>query len=423
MRSTPSEALEITNRLGALALLTAATLVGACAGAPEQPQVRKAPAPSYLGSADATGDSSDHGCALVLRTINRVKSGPGYLTTCDTGATPNGPCRYIWRGRLDVAADEAEQYASVQLLYTTNQTGGQWYALEATRAGAAKGGYVPYGFEIAEHTPAAGMSMTSLMRTTLNAIPYLETTAGGRVFDHNRIADPFGNYALTSDNGWAIADDPKVCAPLSPAPTPTYELSYPTFTETLRDGPVRAGGKLELRYDSRRLRETQSCMGSHGPAQATTIRVGWRVNGDPATTKTQDLEQVIVSSMGCQSPPCVSVTPRDSTLELPKNATSLSMWFYCVPGYDQGAQQNWKYDSNLGKNYQLPVIGALPTKAVDWAGNWKLHAGRSGFVFDVPEPYIYKGFTNMGYSVQAEVYVKGLTDQAQPNTRPTSRVI
>lgn len=406
-----------SNRFGVSALVVAAAaLASACAGAPDTPQIRKAPAPSYLGSADATGDASDHSCTVVLRTISRVKSGPGYLTTCDTGATQSGSCLYIWRGTIDVAAEKVEKYASVQLLFSTNQTGGQWYALEATRAGVAKGGYVPYSFEIATHTPAAGMSMTSLMRTTLNVIPYLETTAGGRVFDHNRVVDPFGNYALTSDNGWAIDDDPAVCAPVTPAKTPIYELSYPTFSEHLRDGPVRAGGELEIRYDSRRLRATQACMGSQGPASAMTIRMGWRVNGDASTTKTQDLEQIVESSVGCQTPPCVTVSPRDTMIELPKSATSLQMWFYCVPGFSQGAQSNWKYDSNFGKNYELPVIGAQPTKAIDWAGNWKLHAGRSGFTFVVPEPYTYKGFTNMGYSIQAEVYVKGMTDKPKPDS-------
>ncbi len=413
--------LEIARGFGpsvliAVPALVSACAISACAGDPDAPQIRKAPAPSYLGSADATGDSSDHSCAVVLRTISRVKNGPGYLTTCDTGAATSGSCLYIWRGTIDVAADEVEDYAAVQLLFSTNQTGGQWYALEATRAGAANDGYVPFSFEIAEHTPAAGMSMTSLMRTRLNVIPYLETTAGGRVFDHNRVSDPFGNYTLTSENGWAIEDDPAVCAPVTPAPTPIYELSYPTFTEHLRNGLVRAGGELEVRYDSRRLRETQPCMGSQGPASATTIHMGWRVNGDASTTKTRELELYVESSVGCQAPPCVTVSPRDARIQLPKSATSLQMWFYCVPGFSQGAQANWKYDSNFGQNYELPVMGAPQQKAVDWAGDWRLHAARSGFTFAVPEPYTYKGYTHMGYSIQAEVYVKGLTDQAQPNS-------
>lgn len=390
----------------ALLALLGTCWLAACGGVSDE-SIRPASAPHYLGAADATGDVSDGSCAVVLRKVGRVQQGPGYLTTCSTGATPQGPCLYVWRGTIDVADAEAAGFTSIELLFSTNQTNGQWYAVTATRAGAAKDGYVPYTFEIDRYTPADGMSMTSLMRTQLTLIPYATTAAGGRLFDHNRIKDPFGAYELTDKNGWAVGEDASTCPALAPPPAPAmpeYVLDYPSFSETLRAGPLHAGGKLKVSYDSRRLRLTQSCMGAQGPASSTTIMMGYKTDG--AAAQQRVIETYVQSASG------VSQQQQDSVIDLPASAKSIALWFWCVPGFSQGASTNWKYDSNFGKNYQLPVVAAQ-TKAVDWAGNWKLHAGRSGFVFTLPEPYTYSGFTNMGYSIQAEVYVKGLTDQAQ----------
>jgi hypothetical protein len=98
-------------------------------------------------------------------------------------------------------------------------------------------------------------------------------------------------------------------------------------------------------------------------------------------------------------------------VDVPADATAMETWFYCVPGFSQGAEENWRYDSNLGQNYRAEVAGG--GHPIQWAGAWEHHASRSGFVFELPEPLTYAGFTNMGWSVQAQVYVHGLTDQHQ----------
>ncbi|MCK5796065.1 MAG: hypothetical protein KAI47_02725 [Deltaproteobacteria bacterium] len=404
----------------------AALTLGACAGAPADPGLHEATAPRYLGSADGMGDEADTHCAVILRHVARIKDGPGYLTTCSESATPQSPCSLIWRGVVDVAEDAVEKNAGVHVLFSTGQNGGAWYSVGAHRQGPAHKGFVPYAFEINRYTPVEGMSTTGLVRTRIHLIPYLETPKGGRIFDHNRVADPFASYELNVGNQWSLPDDTRICASadlppipeptLTPLPAPSYELTYPGFQEFLRGGPVRAGRDLEIRYDSRRLRETQSCMGSEGPASSTTIRMGWQVNDDASTGHTQDLAQIIESYVSCPKPPCIQETPKDTLLSLPPNAQSLQMWFFCVPGFSSGASYNWKYDSNLGQNYRLPVASELAPRNVDWAGAWRLHADRSGFDAPLPEPYRFKELSNMGYGIQAEVYVKGLTDQANVDT-------
>jgi len=366
--------------------------------------VYEAQAPRYLASADSTegGDVADSRCRVVLRSVARVSYQSGYMTTCETDSTTTGSCHYIWRGFVDVAADQ--DFQRVAVLF---RAGDRWFSFPATPSGPAVGGYVPHTFEIDQYTPSAGTSLTSLMGTVLNLIPYAETTSGGRIFDHNRIADPFGNYQLDKDNSWSVGADTSVCVHQAPVKTPEYRLDYPAG-EHLIDGPVRTGGQLKINYDSRRLRETQSCMGSHGSASSTTIRMGYIVDGDGSSAQDILLETYIESQGNTRGSKDVQ------SIDVPASAKSIEMWFYCVPGFSSGAEYNWKYDSNYGANYHLTVPRP---KAVTWAGSWGLHAGRSGFTRELPEPYVYDGFTNMGFSIQAEVYVAGITDQPQLDTQ------
>jgi len=385
-------------------------LSGCTGGGTGEPAAQRASAPQYLGAADGSGDAADSSCSVVLRSIARVPYQAGFMTTCETGKAPKqGPCKYIWRGVVDVAADKVAQLAGVSVLL---RAGNDWYSFDATPSGPAAGGFVPHAFEIDEHTPGAGTSLTSLMGTVLNVIPYVVTKQGGRLFDHNRIGDPLGNYRLDKTNSWAVVEDADVCAP---AKTPEYRLTYGDY-EHLVDGPVRAGGKLKVSYDSRRLRLRQSCLGAKGPASATTIHMGYMFDGDGKTAKELLLESYLERYANCDKAKgsCVSVTKHNDTIDVPESAKSLELWFYCVPGFSSAAPSNWKYDSNYGANYQLLVPRP---RAIGWAGEWRKHASRSGFVQQLPEPYVYRSYSNMGFSVQAEVYAEGLTDEPQIDQR------
>ncbi|MBW2733437.1 MAG: hypothetical protein JRH20_13705 [Deltaproteobacteria bacterium] len=357
-----------------------------------------------LGSADGMGDRADTSCGIILRRAMRIHTGPGYLTSCDN---PEGRCYYVWQGEIDVDPLLVTADEKVKVLY---KVGAEWLAIDAKATGTTVAGFSRYSFRLDRYTVNAGSSLTSLMNTHLKLIPFLEQ-ANGRLFDHNRVANPSASYELEASNKWEIINSGAFCPQKSGDITPIYQLDYYTSDEALHHGPVVAGESLRIRYDSRRLHREQSCMGSYGPVSATAIHMGWMVNGDPETTETALLEYYVRRNCG-QSQPCVTSELHEPELQIPADAKSVQMWFYCRPGYSSGAPSNWKYDSNWGKNYQLPVE-ASTTQAIDWAGAWEMHASRSGFTFELPNPLVYKGFTNMGWSVQAEVYVKGVTDQPE----------
>ena len=115
-----------------------------------------------------------------------------------------------------------------------------------------------------------------------------------------------------------------------------------------------------------------------------------------------------------QTPPCIQDTVTDTVLDIPATAQKLEVWFWCVPGFSQGAESNWMYDSALGANYSLPIIQGA--HAIDWAGDWQMYLARPGTTQALPDPIIYTEFTNMGLAAQASLYVKGLTDQPEVDT-------
>ena len=391
-----------------------ASTFGACAdgGADGLPTGR---APRIVSGADGVGvDAADTGCAVILRSVGRVSNGMGGYATSPAGL-------YVWDGVVDVDADVAAGARAVEVLFQTTMGPQVWYVATATRAvGEASGGqYVRYTFRIDTNTPSAGMSVTSLNRTVIRLIPYVAGTDGGRLFDHNRVRDVFDTYTLTVSNGWSVRETDAAgdaCPAVAPGASPRWVFGYPAWEATVQGGPVRAGQSVAIAYDGRRLRETQGCMGAHGPSSATTLYVGWMVTGDPARGGSAEVERYVVASgYACSGPtsPCVTDTVSEPEIALPADASGLDVWFWCQPGFDGG--NNLKYDSNQGANYHLAIVNDV--HVVDWAGGWAVYRARPSDTIALVEPYVYTGFTNMGLAMQAEVYVAGLTDQAAIDTQ------
>jgi hypothetical protein len=357
--------------------------------------LRQALEPVYVDGAAAWRDEADTSCLVVLRDVGRVAPANG------------GP--FTWRGQVDVDAARLSDGDRVEVMYRTLETQAAFYAVSTTSPDPDAG---RYAFVLDHFTPSAGMSFTSLNRTEIDLIPYVVRADGTRVFDHNRVAQPLDNYALRASNGWTIAAD-DTCRPDQPAAVPEYALTYPDFEESLSDGPVVAGGALRVSYDARRLRETQSCLGSQGPASSTTVVAEWRFDQGPV--QSAPVETYVQSSgYACpgQTPPCVRVETPELVLDVPADATSVALWFHCVPGFSQGAPANWKYDSDFGANYVLPVVDAAAH--VPWAGGWALYNARAGRELALPDPLLWHGFTNMGMAIEARAYAPGVTDVAAP---------
>ncbi len=354
-----------------------------CVDAPtEIPRVTRSEAPAIGRLADsAAGDSADTDCRIILRSVGPVPNGRGGLETLDDG-------RGTWEGLVDVASTDAE----LAILYRKNGAD-TWYSAPATRLGEANV-FTRYSFRLDAFTPSRDVA------NHLEFIPYL-VTATGRLFDHNHIADPFATYRLDATNAWSLdwEDAPARCAAFSGTEA-RWSFTFPDFDDHLV-GPVLAGSGLRIAYDGRRLRDTQACVVGEGPAAVTSLNVHAMFDDDPNRIVTARVEDYIIAPgrMCKDTRACVQATFYEPVIALPTDISELAVWFSCTPGFD-GASGS-KYDSNLGENYRVSV-GRAPR--IDWMGAWGLYRGRPGDVLPLSDPFVYTGYSNMGFAIQAEVY-------------------
>jgi hypothetical protein len=218
--------------------LSLAFVLAAAACAADSPDTARAGQAPLLGAADG-GDAADRDCNLVLRELARPAAQGGFATECI-----DGYCWFVWEGSLDIATSALAEGAYPEVMYQSG-AGSSWWVVGTDPIDGAGSGFQRFGFRFAEHTVSPGMSMTSLMRTRIQVAPYLVTSNGGRLFDHNRYPGDFDNYWLTSDNAWAIDDDASVCQPaagdevgLVSAQVVT-RVSYPVIMNTTLKGVVR----------------------------------------------------------------------------------------------------------------------------------------------------------------------------------------
>jgi hypothetical protein len=284
---------------------------------------------------------ADTRCTVILRTVERGGGPGGCFTGSHSGV--NQECCYLWEweGTVDVDTGAHRDLLGVHVLYRTNTSGGSWYQVAASPQGWVGPSTARYAFRIAEHTPSTCTPPSEISSATIDLIPYARITAG-RLFDHNVISDPLGTYDLSTSNQWKL-DQSSACGLETPAAR--WVFSYPGFEEQVESGPITAGGTVTIVYDGRRLRETQSCMGAEGAARATTIRVRYMFDGKPESLGEEVVEAYVESYRG------VDRQTREPEIKIPDRATTLAVWFYCQPGFSQGAEANWKYDSNQGANY------------------------------------------------------------------------
>jgi hypothetical protein len=344
---------------GILGLVICLATIG-CNGGSDTTEIKPGEAPVF-GSADDTGDQADYSCLVVLRSVSRLRDtsgmgGSGWVTTCSGTGIGGSSCKLIWFGSIDVDAQRLSEIQSVEVLFRTNQTGDNWYVAPASR-GAMNGKYVKYNFKIDDYTPAEGMSISSLARTEIQLIPYVVTTSGIRVFDHNRIDSPLGAYDLTSYPDWRI--DPSDECPAFET-TPKIVFDYPDYNHELQDGPIKAGGKLRIEYDGRRLREDQSCFEQDSETKSTSIFMAWMYNLDPfriEQTRVEYYQEDTGTTCANQEDPCITQEINQIELDIPQDAWAIDMWFYCDAGLDDNGQPEFYYDSDYNQNYYWPVEG------------------------------------------------------------------
>lgn len=194
---------------------------------------RGEPAPAIALGADGVGtDRADYECRVALVSAGRVADGRGgYEVDCS-----NGPCR--WRIVGELLVGEGVEGTPHVLFQTTES--GRWLSVEAAPSGVGR-----FSFELSDGTPRPDYSGTALARTKVALIPYLLLDDGGRLFDHNRLPDPFASYELTVGNGFAIAAD-DACVELQRLGAPGPSDRVVDWAGEVRLHRARAGDSLEL---------------------------------------------------------------------------------------------------------------------------------------------------------------------------------
>ncbi len=348
-----------------------------------------------------SGDAADHGCEVVLREVIRPRGeSGGYASVC----VPGGACWYRWEVLVDVSDDALASGVEPGLLYQSGSDPTFWEADLRSAVEGAPGGYQRFLFDVAEHTVSPGMSSTSLMRTRIELIALISSSSG-RLFDHNRHEEDWGNEVLNADNGWRIGQSPALC-PGAAAVEPSSTVEFLDDYREIQHGAIVAGGVLRVAYDQRRLRGCRSEYMSV-PLWSLDATARFLPGGQTFTAP------VIEPSRAPDGQPANPVLDVPFEVTVPADATEVELYFH---NYAQARGRCDAYDSDYGRNYRFPVVAGSPA-AVGWAGDWGTSIGRglcerAGVVDPLSvDSWMMSRATCV--DVTADVWVPGLTDQAE----------
>jgi len=385
----------------ALLVLVLSAGLSACVGSDRDPGagsgVEASTAP--LSWTDDGADRADRDCAVVLRRAARMPGTGGFETDCTTGR-----CWFVWGFHIDVAEELVAAGASAAVLYQSGSDPTWWEAAAAVSEGVVVPGYERFLVRVFEHTVDPGMSLISLMRTRVEAIPFVRLPAGGRLFDHNRRPGDFDVYELTAETGWSVPEATEVC-PAGPRPRSTVRF-LAGWSEEQR-GAIVGGGLLRIEYDPARLPD---CRASY------TFAPAWDVEAEGRFLPGGETFSGSVVSFASTGTGLRVDDPSPGAMEVdvPRGATSVELWFRNWSGMSYPCET---WDSNFGQNYRFDVVNGTP-EAPLWAGDWGngLFRGcthRPG----LEEPVVVDSYLieRACLDVYADVYVPGLTDRAEPS--------
>lgn len=334
-------------------------------------------------------DGADRACNVVLREVTR-----GTNSCTSTG------CWFSFTGYVDLSAQAVAEGAKAYVLYK-NIDATTWSKASTTKVSGAPAGFQRYRFKLTKNTITDGMSATAYQRTKVDLAPYLLTTTGARLFDHNRLPGDFDVYTVNLKSNWGVAADPGVCAP-PPAVKPRVDF-LPGW-QTQQHGALVAGQAFTLAYDIRRL---EDCRGTHNgyPAWDVTASVRFLPSGQVVEGSVRGFD----SPTGTPSNANAVSAPLDVTI--PAGTTALEVWFKNFTGAGSTCVA---WDSNLGTNYRFDVEPKA-LAPVQWVGNVGSSFTRACSRVDGAPATVNLDsylFSRACTFVEADVYVPGLTDGA-----------
>ncbi len=332
-------------------------------------------------------DAAERGCQVVLRSLER---GPA---VCSAGV-----CWWSWTGLMDVSSQAVAEGARPRALFK-NLDAARWSSVSGTKTTGAPAGYVRYRFKLAKDTLRDGMSATAYTRANVQVAPFLLTSTGARLFDHNRVPVDLDAYVLDNAGGWRIGDDAAICGGDAVV---GRSLDFQNGFRTQQRGAMVAGQPVTITYGLERL---PNCRATHNGFPAWDLRAFVRFN--PSGTIVDGSVRGFDAPNGVPSASGAKSVPLD--VNIPRGTTSMEVWFQNSSG---AGSQCEAWDSNLGANYRFPVSAASPAR-VEWVGNpgssFTRACGRQDGApaVETMDSYIW---TRTCAFVEVDVYVPGLTD-------------
>jgi hypothetical protein len=345
-----------------------------------------------------SSDGADHSCQVILRSAQIVREMATGLAQTETD--DHGRHWYVFEADVDAAAAPMKLGASVQLLYRSG-TDLTWHTAPALSVPGAAASLQRHQFRISMDTlrvknPNSGDDPTR--DAVLHVIPFMQSSDGRRVFDHNAHPDVADTYTLNSANNWRIISPAGICERAGRG-TSTFRF-LGDWTHELR-GLAQPGQSLVVEYDLNRLPQCQASSYNGLPAWQTEAFIRFYPNG-------QESSAVLSSIQGgnTQSLP--------ARFDIPDDATAAQLWFRTRGRSCEGA-----WDSNFGRNYEIALKpGITPSPA--WSGQWQILEGGQDCETSIStqlsnEPTILSDqqLAQGCLAVEAEVLVPGLTNSPE----------
>jgi hypothetical protein len=298
-------------RLPALALL----LTGCALAGGDDTSAGDAP----LIGVDGHADAADRACHVVLRDLARPSNGTG-------GYQTNGSS-WVWTGTIDISTEAALEGHEPRVLYQYGSNPTWWHVPAFPTGEPAPAGMTRTTVTLDHDLPGPGMSGTALSTATVQVVPFLALTEGGRLFDHNRNPGDFDNYILNLAGSFAVGAAPGAC-PGSDEPAPARLVFAADWSETAI-GVLTAGGRVRIEYDLARL--TACRQSTHGhPLWDVIAHTRWEPSGAVESHSVRDGQP---------------------TLAIPGGTTAAVLWFENTQ--IGGGCHAW--DSDYGANYTFAV--------------------------------------------------------------------
>jgi hypothetical protein len=337
-------------------------------------------------------DSADHSCQVVLRSASLKRDPASGHPVIETDST--GQNWYSFESTVDAATAPLSSGTAVYLLYRASGDE-RWHTAPGVTVEGAPQGMRRLAFRLSHSTLMAPSQTTSLPddKTALKIIPYLQTSDGRRIFDHNSTSDDSESQELSSANEWRYDGDSQLCPS---AGRGTATLRFLSNWNIEQRGLLHPGQSLFVEYDLTRLPQCQASSYNGLPSWQTEAMIRFYPSGEEISATLNSLQNG-------------KMMPTPARFEIPNTATHAHLWFKTR---GRNCEQSW--DSNYGRNYEFnlePNVASSPS----WAGEWKAVSSNSSCLVaarinPLPEAATVSESELRGCrSIEAEVLIPGLT--------------